>query len=146
VWNILGFRVHHKHSFCLSDQLSNLRWMNLFSWEHYKRWSTIEIKFMILAVRAVQTVMKMAVFWDVAQCSLVEVYRCFRGACCLAAVVLTIKAASTSETSVNFYRTIRRNIPEDSHIHTHIHFHTHTWEPEISPILAVFWKVKIDHD
>jgi hypothetical protein len=27
--------------------------------------------------------MKMAVFWDVAPCSLVEVYRRFRGACCL---------------------------------------------------------------
>jgi hypothetical protein len=26
---------------------------------------------------------KMAVFWDVAPCSLVEVYRLFRGACCL---------------------------------------------------------------
>jgi hypothetical protein len=26
---------------------------------------------------------KMAVFWDVAPCSLVEVYRRFRGACCL---------------------------------------------------------------
>jgi hypothetical protein len=25
----------------------------------------------------------MTVFWDVAPCSLVEVYRCFRGACCL---------------------------------------------------------------
>jgi hypothetical protein len=27
--------------------------------------------------------MKMAVFWVVALCSLVEVYQCFRGACCL---------------------------------------------------------------
>jgi hypothetical protein len=27
--------------------------------------------------------MKMAVFWDVAQCSLVEAYRRFRDACCL---------------------------------------------------------------
>jgi hypothetical protein len=27
-------------------------------------------------------------------------------------------AASTSETSVNFYQTTRRNIPEDSHLHT----------------------------
>jgi hypothetical protein len=25
---------------------------------------------------------KMAVFWVVEQCSLVEVYRCFRGYCC----------------------------------------------------------------
>jgi hypothetical protein len=27
--------------------------------------------------------MKMAVFWDVAPCSLVEIYRRFRGSCCL---------------------------------------------------------------
>jgi hypothetical protein len=53
--------------------------------------------------------MKMTVFWDVAPCSLVEVYPCLRGA-------LMIKAASTSETSVNVYETTRRNILEDSHI------------------------------
>jgi hypothetical protein len=29
-----------------------------------------------------------------------------------------MKAASTSETSVKFYRTTWRNIPEDSHLHT----------------------------
>jgi hypothetical protein len=29
-----------------------------------------------------------------------------------------MKAASTSETSVNFYQTTRRNNPEDSHLHT----------------------------
>jgi hypothetical protein len=28
-----------------------------------------------------------------------------------------MEAASTSETSVNFYQTTRRNIPEDSHLH-----------------------------
>jgi hypothetical protein len=28
------------------------------------------------------------------------------------------EAASTSETSVNFYQTTRRNIPEGSHLHT----------------------------
>jgi hypothetical protein len=29
-----------------------------------------------------------------------------------------MEAASTSETSVNFYRTTRRYNPEDSHLHT----------------------------
>jgi hypothetical protein len=29
-----------------------------------------------------------------------------------------MEAASTSETSVNFYQTARRNIPEDSYLHT----------------------------
>jgi hypothetical protein len=33
-------------------------------------------------------------------------------------IALTMKAASTSETSVNFYQTTRRNNPEDSHHHT----------------------------
>jgi hypothetical protein len=40
--------------------------------------------------------MKMTVFW---------------------AIVLMMLAVSTSETSVNFYQTTRRNIPEDSHLH-----------------------------
>jgi hypothetical protein len=34
-------------------------------------------------------------------------------------ITLMMEAASTSETSVNFYQTTRRNIPEDSHLHTH---------------------------
>jgi hypothetical protein len=48
----------------------------------------------------------MAVFWVVAPCSLVEVYRHFNWA-----IALMIEAASTSETSVNFYQTAWRNIP-----------------------------------
>jgi hypothetical protein len=39
----------------------------------------------------------MIVFWDVAS--------------------LMMEAVSTSETSVNFYQTAWRNIPEDSHLH-----------------------------
>jgi hypothetical protein len=31
--------------------------------------------------------------------------------------VLMMEAASTSEMSVNFYQTTRRNNPEDSHLH-----------------------------
>jgi hypothetical protein len=55
--------------------------------------------------------MKMAVFWVVAPCSLVEVYRRFRGA-----YYLMMEAVSTSETSVNIYQITRLNIPEDSHL------------------------------
>jgi hypothetical protein len=33
-------------------------------------------------------------------------------------VTLMMEAASTSETSVNFYQTTRRNNPEDSHLHS----------------------------
>jgi hypothetical protein len=45
----------------------------------------------------------MAVFWVVAQRSF---------------IALMMEAASTSETSVNFYQTTRRNNPEGSHLHT----------------------------
>jgi hypothetical protein len=34
-----------------------------------------------------------------------------------AIIALMMEAASTSETSVNFYQTLRRNNPEDSHLH-----------------------------
>jgi hypothetical protein len=58
---------------------------------------------------------KMAVFWVVAPCSLVEVYQRFGGACNLAALMM--EAASTSGTLVNFYQTTWCNNPEDSHLH-----------------------------
>jgi hypothetical protein len=53
--------------------------------------------------------MMMAVFWDIAPCSLVEVYRCFRGA-------LMMETVSTSETSVNSYQTTRRKNPKYRHL------------------------------
>jgi hypothetical protein len=34
-------------------------------------------------------------------------------------IALMMEAASTSETSVSFYQTTRRNIPEDRHLLTH---------------------------
>jgi hypothetical protein len=50
----------------------------------------------------------MTVFWDVAPWSLVEVFRRFRGACCLHHQGdLMMETASTSETSVNFYQATR---------------------------------------
>jgi hypothetical protein len=45
----------------------------------------------------------MALFWDVA------------------IIVLMMEAISTSETSVNFYQTTWRNIPENSDLHNHRH-------------------------
>jgi hypothetical protein len=36
-------------------------------------------------------------------------------------ITLMTEAASTPETSVNFYQTTRRNNPEDSHLHTRRH-------------------------
>jgi hypothetical protein len=61
--------------------------------------------------------LKMAVF-RVAQCSLVEVYRRLRNASIIRAIALMMEAASTSDTSVNFFQTTRRNNPEASHLHT----------------------------
>jgi hypothetical protein len=63
---------------------------------------------------------KMAVFWTVTSCSLVDVYRRFRGA--YKAIALMMEAESTSEMSVNFYQTTRRNNPKDSHLNICEHF------------------------
>jgi hypothetical protein len=57
----------------------------------------------------------MAVFWVVAPCSLEEVYQRFSGRIAVA-IALTMEAARTSETLINFYQTIRRYNPEDSHL------------------------------
>jgi hypothetical protein len=53
--------------------------------------------------------MTMAVVWDVAPCSLVEVDRRFRDDYCL--------RHQGDKTSVNFYETTGRNIPEDNDLH-----------------------------
>jgi hypothetical protein len=55
--------------------------------------------------------MKMAVFWVVAQCSLVEVYQHFR-----VLATLIMEAARTSEMLINFYQTTWHYNPEDSHL------------------------------
>jgi hypothetical protein len=62
---------------------------------------------------------KMAVFWVIATCSLVEVCRHFKGVCCIHHQV--DEATSTSETSVNFYQNTRRDNSEDSHLHIRRH-------------------------
>jgi hypothetical protein len=56
----------------------------------------------------------MVIFWVVVLCSLAEVYQRFRNTCCL--ITLMMEAASTSETSANFYQTIWRYNTEDSHL------------------------------
>jgi hypothetical protein len=64
--------------------------------------------------------MKFTVFWDVAPCSLVEIYRLLEvlAASIFRAIALMMEAVSIFETSVNFYQITRRNIPEDSNLHT----------------------------
>jgi hypothetical protein len=63
------------------------------------------------------TPVKMAAAWSFAPCSLVGINWRFRGAYSL--IALMMGAVCTSETSINFYWTILRNVPEDSHLHTH---------------------------
>jgi hypothetical protein len=60
--------------------------------------------------------MKIAVFWVVALCSLVEVYQRFRGPCCLH------HQGDRPETLVNFYQTTWCYNPEDSNLPVKIFF------------------------
>jgi hypothetical protein len=60
--------------------------------------------------------MKVAAFWIVGLCRLVEVYRRFIASIIMAIALIT-EASSTSETSVDFYRTTWRINPEDDHLH-----------------------------
>jgi hypothetical protein len=59
--------------------------------------------------------LKVTAFWDVSSCSLVEVARRFRDAYCLR-LIAQIKAVSTSEKSISFCDTTRRNTPEGCHL------------------------------
>jgi hypothetical protein len=52
--------------------------------------------------------MNMTVFWDAAACSMVDVNRRFRDACCF--------HQQGDRSSVNVYQTARRDNPEDSHL------------------------------
>jgi hypothetical protein len=56
-------------------------------------------------------------------------------------IALMIEAVSTSETSVNFYQTTQRNIPEDGHFHTerrkNLTSHNVTNSRSISPCHSV---------
>jgi hypothetical protein len=79
--------------------------------------------------------MKMAVFWDVEPCSLVDIDHRFRRAYCLhnhtddgkylpeytaqyPINTLMIEAVRSSQKSVSIYQITLRNIPEDNHLHT----------------------------
>jgi hypothetical protein len=65
-----------------------------------------------------QYILEMAVFWNFASCSLVDIERRFRGAYCLHQQGdLMMEAVNSSETSANVYQTTRRKMTEDSHLH-----------------------------
>jgi hypothetical protein len=62
----------------------------------------------------------MAVFWDVALCSLVDINQCLRGAPNPRCYIITLmkEAVSFSEMSVNIFWSTQRNIQEDCHLYT----------------------------
>jgi hypothetical protein len=55
----------------------------------------------------------MTILGGTVPCSPVEIYGHFREL-----IALLIEVVSISETSVNFYETAQRNVPENYHIHT----------------------------
>jgi hypothetical protein len=63
---------------------------------------------------------KMAVFWIVALCSLMKVYRRFVNTCRRHRNGFMTETARTFETSVSFYHTTLCNKQEDSHLHNKI--------------------------
>jgi hypothetical protein len=65
--------------------------------------------------------MTMTTFWVALLCSLVEAERRFGGAYCLHNQG-DKDAVRASETSVNFYETARRNIPEGCHLEEDLFF------------------------
>jgi hypothetical protein len=68
-------------------------------------------------------------------CSLVEIVLGFRGANCLHHQG-DDGGISTSETSVNFYETTRRNIQEDSHLRFISNFYILFWLQEMGTHLS----------
>jgi hypothetical protein len=60
----------------------------------------------------------MTVFSDVAPCTWYNITDVSEVLATSIIIAMVMESASTSETSVNFYRTTRRNIPQDSHLHT----------------------------
>jgi hypothetical protein len=69
--------------------------------------------------------MKMTIFCNGAPCDLVEVERTSRDINCRhhrgddRLITLLMGTVSTSETSINFYQTIRRYVSEGSHLYTY---------------------------
>jgi hypothetical protein len=61
-------------------------------------------------------VRKVLVFWEVASCSVVEIYRRFEER---TAFILRVRESSKQATPVNMYQTARRHTLDDSTLHSH---------------------------
>jgi hypothetical protein len=65
--------------------------------------------------KTLKVALKIAVFWDVAPCSLEKFTDVSE---VINASIMRAISTRTSEKSVNFYQTTRRNTPEDGHLYT----------------------------
>jgi hypothetical protein len=63
--------------------------------------------------------MKIVLLWDVTPCSVTftDVSEVLSASIIRALIAVMMEVVTTSETSTNFYCTIRCSIPEDSHLH-----------------------------
>jgi hypothetical protein len=59
---------------------------------------------------------KIPVVWGVVPCEVLEVFN-ISTIRTMTLVTLMMETVSAFETSVNFYETTRRNVPEDRHLH-----------------------------
>jgi hypothetical protein len=82
--------------------------------------------------------------------SLVEVHRRLRGTFCFhfqgSLIYLTMKAAGTSESPVQFYQTTRRSVTEDNNRHSPCSSVAHpvtafTWNVEVVKLFFDFWRL-----
>jgi hypothetical protein len=90
VWGYIiniGLRTNYASNIPYKSTITNMSTLRNFY---------VFVRFKVLTVAN----MKMVVFWVVAPCSLVEVYRCFRSACCLHHQ--GDKYGATSQTTVIF--------------------------------------------
>jgi hypothetical protein len=61
--------------------------------------------------------LRRVVWWKLTEVSEMLYASIIRAIIVLPMIALMMEAGSTSETSINFHQTTRRNIPEDSHLH-----------------------------
>jgi hypothetical protein len=92
---------------------SSVYWKREVKIERRNNWFSLKMKFKIIEPSSFQysLAMKMAVFWDVAPCHPLEIYRRLRGPYCLH------NHGNRPETSVNFCETTRSITPADSLLH-----------------------------
>jgi hypothetical protein len=159
-WSVSGFLTKTSYSFLVSHMPATcLALLSVLGS------ITVTILVKDYKLRSFSLCMQMAVFWAVALCRLVRVFRRFGGLYCLhhqgdewsrapcrtysrvistdfpraaSLIALRMEAVQTSETSVNSYPSTRRYNQEDSHLHTAVRTSSHTSHYVICSILSVY--------